>query len=386
MSITTNDLRHAFAVAIEQHPRVYSGVFSLHIRWENDDTDAKRDCRNFNKFLHCFGFPLAEEFEIPTTFTTPGWNLPDWKVQEKYRSVLKTAANAAGGSGRSIVFVHYTGHGARSPSGELMFTSSKSKMVISPESVFFNGLAEPRPCNLPANFPVDVVFIFDCCYSFLAITGGTSVPVASDGRVVEILASVDMDSRLPFMPRQVSFTAKLATTATFLRVQGERSVVLCELVAILRKECWIKKPSNLLRMGTSSVWLKLKLISATIDEFNNYILNILAPRPSWTGSCRLLTVFYVCIADDVSTEVLEALASSTRLLEPSINLAAAYETGSACILLAIEAPYVIFTKLRSIIPNVVLICETTKGNLLKGLAPPTTPKESNDQNTESDWV
>jgi hypothetical protein len=309
-------------------------------------------------------------------------------VREKYLSVLKTAANAAGGSGRSIVFVHYAGHGARSPSGELMFTSSGSEMVISPESVFFNGLAGPHPCNLPADFPVDVVFIFDCCYSYLATTRRDYVPVASGGRVVEILAAVDMDSRGAFIPGPaVSFTAKLATAGAYLRGNKVESVELCDLVSMLREKSSINQPSHLLRMGTSSVWLRLLRTRKPSDglirppKVSSDHPNIMAPP---TGSYRLLSVFSVRVADIVSEDVLTALVGWIHGLEPSVNLVAAYETGSACIL--IQAPYVIFTKLRSIIPNVVLICETTKGNLLTGLAPPTIPKESNDQNTESDEV
>jgi hypothetical protein len=159
-----------------------------------------------------------------------------------------------------MVFFHYAGLGIPGPNDTLFFTSASGLKLFIAESLFFHvGLDS---VILDNNSPVDVVFILDCCYSFLATKAAKPV-----GRIVEILAAVDANTPGAFIPGQrVSFTGKLATKAAFLKGQGYQSVELAETMSFIRAESPVKKPSHTVTIGNSSVrlWFSKEISNKTI--------------------------------------------------------------------------------------------------------------------------
>ena len=94
----------------------------------------------------------------------------NWKVvspvQGKYSSVLNTAIEAAGENGQSIVFICYTGH-CILEGKVLQFNPTDSQLDFEGKGLVGSWLR----LYYPTETPVDVVFIFDCCYS-LETRGG----------------------------------------------------------------------------------------------------------------------------------------------------------------------------------------------------------------------
>jgi hypothetical protein len=337
--VTKDKFQLAVTAAVEQRARAYTTSFALHVRWEDDNTEAERDYANFQSFLHAFGFGPPEVLTLACDDSAPGLT-----VIESFGKMIKAALGAAAG-GRTIVFFHYAGHGKRGVNDELLFTAASSS-----KSIKAHGLLSVVDVVLDDNSPVDVVFVLDCGYSFL-----TTKAVIPIGRVVEVLAAVDLNTPGVFVPGQrVSFTGKLATQVAFLKGQNHRSVELAELIAILREDSPVKKPSHTVRVGSSSVRLYFPGVMGT-DVF--------------TGHSRLQAAFKVHIDETFTPEELQNFISWIHSLSPraGLSLDAVYETGSMCLI--VRGSYATFSKLNGI-PGISLICETGSGNLLNaGSAP-----------------
>jgi hypothetical protein len=370
-AITTKDFRQAVVAAVEKRSPIYAQAFALHIRWEVKPCDSDSDSdgpggteagfNNFKSFLRCFGLPPPERFVIP--LEVPQVN---WVVRKKFRSVLEAAAAAAEkNNGRSIVFIHYAGHAKldEERDAELIFGSWSGG--IFPETVFFQGLVGPR-VDFPTNIPVDVVFLFDCYYPDYLATREVAGP---DCRVVEVLAAMDIKS--PGAVGEVSFTGKAARKMASLKKKGQRSVELAELISMLREESRSKLPFQFLKMGTSSV--RLRLGHSTIHD---------SVPPPIIGS-KLRAVLNITLLDNFSKEELHGFIRWIHSLNPTvgITLEGIYKfkhkislesdscRKSPAYSIILQVPYALYTKLRGI-PGIELICETMEDDLLKGLSAP----------------
>jgi hypothetical protein len=168
---------------------------------------------------------------------------------------------------------------------------------------------------LNGSSPVDVVFVLDCCASFLA-TKGASVT----SRIVEVVAAVDACHPRAFVPGQaVSFSAKLATKVAYLKGQGVSSIELAELIAALRIESPARKPTHMVRLGTSSVRL---YFPASISSRS-------------MGTPKLQAVFQVHVADDFTQDELKDLIRWVHSLSPwvKLKLEGVFDTASTCFIL-----------------------------------------------------
>ena len=96
--------------------RDYAQTFALAVRFEKDNTKAEHDMKNFQSILRAFGMSPAEEYVINASDSMPGWNLRD-----RFLSLLKAAHSAAG---RSLVMIHYAGHGKVDVNGQLVFLAN----------------------------------------------------------------------------------------------------------------------------------------------------------------------------------------------------------------------------------------------------------------------
>lgn len=59
MSLRKDDFEHALQMAVSQQSAEYKNTASLHIRWENDDTEAATDAAHFQTIVSAFGFSFG---------------------------------------------------------------------------------------------------------------------------------------------------------------------------------------------------------------------------------------------------------------------------------------------------------------------------------------
>lgn len=179
--ISESEFKASLEAAVDQRAREYTRTFSLHIRFENGDTSAQKDAANFQSFLRAFALSQAEEYVIKPSEPSPGW-----AVKGKFHAILSKAIETPG---RSLVLIHYAGHGGLDGFGRLVFQANMKE-----SRGFRFGAALPSDVSetfdLNTETPaVDVVFMLDSCYSGPALRG-----VHGTSRVVEILAACEANT------------------------------------------------------------------------------------------------------------------------------------------------------------------------------------------------
>lgn len=262
--------------------------------------------------------------------------LPGWTALAKFSQMLKDADGKARATGRAIVFCHYAGHGFQGVDNELHLSSESGLKTFAMERLI--SVATEHESS-----PVDVLFVLDCCASFLATKG-----VTITSRIVEVIAAVDADKPRALVPGQaVSFSAKLATEVAYLKGQGVSSIEVAELISALRVESPARKPTHMVRLGTTSVRLQFpgSMISRSM------------------GAPKLRAVFQIHVNDDFTLDELKGVAQWIHSLSPRVklNLEGVFETGSTCFIF--QSSFALFSRLNGI-PGVSLICECTGANRL----------------------
>lgn len=321
--------RRAMEKAADQHTRSYTDAISMSIRWEGDDTNANMDTESFQNILKVFNFPKASELIIPQSDPTPGF-----LVRPRFDDMLIKAKSMIG---RTLVLVHYTGHGT-DINGDLHLVSLKGR-TMSVNKFLFEEVSEQQSL-LGRYDQVDVVFFFDCCYGHLATRTITAL-----GRVVEVLAAVDASDPAAFAAGgRAAFTSKLANEIAARKGRGDKDVEFAELIASLRKKKAIKKPTNSLRVGVNSI--RLKFPGPSVQKASTSAQDL----------C-LQAVFTFRIAKAVTTDELADFVRWIRLLPTNIGLQLedVYETGSVCLIL--RSRYSFFSHLRGL-PGSQFVCET----------------------------
>jgi hypothetical protein len=103
--------------------------------------------------------------------------------------------------GRSIVIVHYSGHGGANYLNKLELCSLSGKKIAA------NGFLLDITTDMMVGLdqPIDSIVIFDCCYSFLVARNTNS-----QSRIVEILSAGDKSDPVGFAAgTKNSLTSKL---------------------------------------------------------------------------------------------------------------------------------------------------------------------------------
>lgn len=90
--------------AASHHPAKYTLSYALTIRWEVDETGAHMDTSRFQSILTALQLPMADEIVIKADDKTPGWT-----IQKEIQYLLRLARATT--QGRTLVIVHYAGHG-----------------------------------------------------------------------------------------------------------------------------------------------------------------------------------------------------------------------------------------------------------------------------------
>ncbi|KAJ9296428.1 hypothetical protein DTO271G3_5126 [Paecilomyces variotii] len=336
--LTETQFRDSLEKAVDQHGKVYSRSFALHVRWEDDNTEAQRDCDNFRDFLAVFSFPAPVILTLEKKDQAPGWTL-----QEKATKMFQAALNYSPQS-RCICFIHYTGHGTVGPHNNLFFTSaSGNNKTINANLLIEQFVAEGM---FSYDALVDVVIVLDCCYSYSYLATKSTKPVIK--RSVDILAAVDANAA--FIPGQrISFSAKLATKVAQLKGTGRESIDMAELIAILRAESPQRKPTHAMPLGVSSARLPFPGSAPGL-------------RPS--GPPALRAVFGIEVDRDFSDQELRNLMGWLRSLSPNVGLTldGVYKTSSSTGFV-FQGSYAVYSQLKGL-PSVKLLYECSTPNLL----------------------
>lgn len=204
------------------HTDVYQNFFSLHYHWEGDDTNAEQDEKTFHELASLLGFPTPESYVIPRNNIYPALSL-----QVTMCDMLSKAIHS---KGHSVLLFHYSGKGYLNELGQLMLLSAFRKKINAAR--LLSDVVERD--SLPVDYPLDVVFIFDCGTGFVA-TGKRHL----GGRLVDVLSGGD---------------SGLSKRRTLL---GDQSVEMAELIEDLKGPSPYNTPSYAGMFGTGSVVLPL---------------------------------------------------------------------------------------------------------------------------------
>lgn len=103
--------------AISQEGRPYQELFVVSVRFEADETSADKDQQVFFNLVKCINIPLAsnhpQSLVIRSDDAHPGWTVG--LFLERLLDVISAS------EGRSLLLVHYAGHGGLNVNGDLNF-------------------------------------------------------------------------------------------------------------------------------------------------------------------------------------------------------------------------------------------------------------------------
>jgi len=333
-AITHAQFENAITRAVNNRSRTYNNSFALSIRWERDNTNASADTDNFQAILSTLNLDQAEVEILAKQDQTPGWTLND-----KIRSVFRLAANAPG---KSIVLIHYAGHGE--VRGEQLFAIEGP----SRRSINFQRFIDTVVAGDVQDFDIadtDAVFILDCCYSHVATR--TSNPTT---RVVEILSASDDHTPEALVPPRNTLTGKLRGEIARRKRDGHHFVILSDVMSTIRENSSVVKPTHHVRLGVS--------ICFPFTGVTRINPNTIAPS--------LRAVFSVRIAENMTQEQLDRFLTWIETLPPrfAMELDAIYTTTST--LLIFQSASALFTNLARY-PGITFISDVTSPNRRKYL-------------------
>ena len=335
-SLTTAEFYDTIQAAVVQHSITDSRALSVSIRWANDDSGAHQDTTRFQAILRLFQFPPAEEIVFQAEDTTVGWTLLG-----KIRQLFATAKSDT--IGRTLVIIHYAGHGMEH-GGKFHLVDRRVDATTCDAMRFMLDLASNEEYDLRDATNVDILFVLDCCYSFMA----TREPSTS-GRIVEIMAATDKDNPRTVTPPAHTFTNKILGEVSRRRRDGHKYIEIANLLESLRAQgTGVISPTHCLKMGAASICIPLTGLT-TVDP---------ATIPP-----SLRAVFRVHLADNMSRVDVERFTDWLRSLPVSVEvtLEGIFPTGSMCVILS--SAYSVYSKLAGM-RGYALITEATGSNLL----------------------
>lgn len=348
-AINRDQFTDAITRAVYDRGRVYNNSFALSIYWERDNTNATEDVGHFQAILSTLNFDPAEVEIISEGDKTPGWTLMD-----TVRSIFQRAADAPG---KSIVFIHYAGHG-EVKKGELFAVGGPTRRSLNFNKIIDEAVAAEWAFDV-AN--TDTVFVLDCCYAHAA----TRAP-STTTRVVEIISATDDITPKALAPPRNTLTGKLRTEIARRKRDGHQFMELSDVMATIRADSPVVKPTHHVKLGSS-----VRLLFTGVTRIDP---NTIAPS--------LRAVFSVHIAENMTQDQLNRLIQWINDLPSSyaMELDGVYQTNST--LLIFQGAYALFTNLAGY-PGINFISEVSSPNLRQYFgqeqqqqAPPSVLKEN----------
>ncbi|BCS17286.1 uncharacterized protein APUU_10114S [Aspergillus puulaauensis] len=346
--ITTDQFRRTIQDAVLQRSTQYTDSYPLSIRWERDDTLAHQDVGHFRSLLTTLRLAEPREVVIAADDLKPGLT-----ARTELEQILVAAKQT---NGRAIVVVHYAGRGAQDNNSLLLVERTRGNAFCA-MAFLISTVIPSKGYGLGDEDKVDVLFIFDCCYSFIA----RRAPQPKQ-RIVEVIAATDENQPEAFSSPRNTITAKLAGEVKRRERDGHRYVEIADVVATLRdRPNAVKKPSHGLRLGAVSICIPFS--------------GLVAVDPQRLPSA-LRVVFGVHIADNLTATTLRSFVNWIRTLpeNSSITLEGVYPTASTLLILC--SPWSTWSKLNGI-RGFSFMAEVREGNQMgRLLAPPSGPSDS----------
>lgn len=337
-AITREQFEEMIHRAVNDHNRVYNNSFALSIRWEQDDTDAARDTEDLQSILSTLNLNQAEVEILAAQDRTPGWTLGT-----KLISLFQRAVDARG---KSLVILHYTGHGELRQDNLFAVEGPTRRSV---------NLQRIIDCLVAGNIAgdvqyvdiadTDVILILDCCYSHIATRA-----LNPTTRVVEILAASDDRTPAALAPPRNTLSGKLRGEISRRKRDGHHFVELSDVMATLRRNSSVVTPTHQVKLGQS---IRLPLTGTT--RVNPH-----------TITPTLRAVFSVRIVEDLTQQQLDSLITWIQTLPHGyrMELDGVYETTST--LLVFQSSYRLFANITGH-PGVTFISDVTSANRRQSL-------------------
>lgn len=342
--ITTDQFRRTIQEAVIQTSTHYTESYAISIRWERDDTLAEQDVGHFRSLLSTLRLAAPREVVIAAGDPTPGLT-----AQREFERQLTAARQTRG---RAIVVVHYAGHGAQDGDSLELVESARDGNAFCATHFLLNAVTPRKGYGLRDEDKVDVLFVFDCCYSWVACRAPQTFQ-----RIVEVIAATDEKDPEALSPPRNTITAKLAGEVRRRQRDGHAYVVIADAVAALRgRQRAVRKPSHGLRLGAVSICLPFSGPVAVDPQR-------LPPA--------MRVVFGVHIAGNLTASTVRSFVNWIRTLpeSASITLEGVYPTAST--LLVLCGPWSTWSRVNGI-SGFSFIAEVTEGNQMGRLLAPHT--------------
>ncbi|KAJ9349271.1 hypothetical protein DTO027B9_7671 [Paecilomyces variotii] len=329
-SVSKKELEDALRAAVARQSHKYQNYHAFHFRFEDDDTRADRDGTTFANLAKILCFPTPQTYVIPKANPTPGF-----EVMSKISAIISKASTA---TGRSLVLIHYAGHGGASDSNELTLNSTSGKIAA---SLLVSLLVDE--ILLPFDAPLDIILIFDCCYSFPAARKPNP-----KSRIVEILTAGDDRDPIAFSAgTQLSFTSKVLVEVRKRAQNGEKFIEVVDLIDTLRKSSPVKTPSYAAKVGMGSITLPLAQIPITPSTSP---MRRNPPGPLATFSLHVSKTF----SRDELKELVKWIGTFPKTKGASMKLENVKQTSS--LVFIFEASRLSYLRICGL-PGMLLICE-----------------------------
>ncbi|KNG80860.1 hypothetical protein ANOM_011014 [Aspergillus nomiae NRRL 13137] len=333
-AITRAQFEDVITRAVNNHSQIYNNSFALSVRWERDKTNASADLDHFQAILRTLNLDQAEVEILAEHDQTPGWTL-----NESVRLIFRLAANAPG---KSIVLIHYAGHGV--VRGEQLF----SVEGLSRRSINLQRIIDTVVAGDFQDFDIadtDAVFVLDCCYSYVAKRA-----LNPTTRVVEILSASDDHTPEALKAPHNTLTEKLRGEIARRKRDGHHFVVFSDAMATIRGNSSVIKPTHHVKLGASVCFP---------------FTGVTRINPS-TIAPSLRAVFSVRIAEKMTREQLDRFLTWIEAFPPgfTMELDGVYITTST--LLIFQSAYALFTN-HAGYPGVTFISDVRSPNRRQSL-------------------
>ncbi|PGH01777.1 hypothetical protein AJ79_07825 [Helicocarpus griseus UAMH5409] len=331
--------------AANDQPNNYVETYSLHFRFQEDDSGADDDAGQFQLMLCELGLPPAEEFIVK-----PSASPLDFSVRAK---LLAMRMNIQFGEGRKLCIVHYAGYSGFDQYNKLFLRPTIGGPLptvttgIELERILSDINESGEYMHPPESESVDFIFIIDACISSSVVRRNPH----SAGRVVEIVAageSVYEEDALNIRTQNKSLTAKMYDYLMSVK-EVSQSFQLSEMVSALRAEWPAYKPIHRIVVGPKSICLPFRRVEGST------FTRPASPARS-TASSTHSAIFSVHITETLDEEQVEEVTMYVSTLggDRKYRLTGAYRVESTALFL--KTPYSIYTQLRNL-PGVELMFE-----------------------------
>ncbi|KAL4917028.1 hypothetical protein BDW62DRAFT_211541 [Aspergillus aurantiobrunneus] len=313
--ISPEQFRQTIMAAVQQCSTRYTDAYSLSFRWEVEDTQAAQGAGHFQSLLQTIQLPRAHEVVLSASDPTPGWT-----VQGPLRQMLKQARATTGRASGDCPLRRPCDD--RSRWNSFFFIGRQDGHTMHAEGLMSDHY------QLPPTDLVDILFIFDCCYSYVACHAAETTL-----RIVEVIAATD--EAAPRRQRNADAYFEFAEVVETLRARPDAET----------------RPSHRLTMGDVSIMLPFS--GPTTADPSRHQLSLRA-------------LFSVHIADHMTADQLARFVAWIRSLPEyaSITVDGVYPTSSTLVVLS--ARYSVYSKLAGI-HGYSLIEEVKGRNMLSQL-------------------